>query len=381
MPRVGDFADDSEVEFPLFEDGGGHLFLARLQHHEHALLAFAEHHLVRRHAFFAARHLVHVETNARLAVGGHFDARGGEASCAHVLDGDDRIGRHQFEASLDQQLLGERIAHLHGGALGVRVFFEIGAGHGCTVDPVTAGLRPDIDDRIAHAGRGRIEDLVGIGDAHGHRIDEDVAVIGGVEIGFARDGRDAHAIAIAADARNHALDQVLHLGMFGAAEAQRVGVRHRARAHGEDIAQDAAHAGRCALIGLDIARVVVALHLEDGGLPVPDIDNARIFARPADHPRRLGRQLLEVQSRALVAAVFGPHDREDTQLDEIGLAAQCVEHALVFFGAEAVLFDDFGGDRGFDCCHARALSLASPRPPDPPCFYASASTVPRRPSW
>ena len=46
-------------------------------------------------------------------------------------------------------------------------------------------LGADIDDRIADAGGGGIEDLVLIGDADGHRVDEDVAVIGGVEIGLA----------------------------------------------------------------------------------------------------------------------------------------------------------------------------------------------------
>ena len=43
----------------------------------------------------------------------------------------------------------------------------------------------------------------------------------------------------------------------------------RARAHGEDVAQDAADAGRRALVGLDVGWVVVALHLEDDGMPSP----------------------------------------------------------------------------------------------------------------
>ena len=200
-----------------------------------------------------------------------------------------------------------------------------------------------------------------------------------MEIGLAAYGGHADAIAIAADAGDDALDQVLHLGMLGPPETQRIGIRHRARTHGEDIAQDAAHAGRRALVGLDIARVVVALHLEDGGLSVADVDDAGIFAGAADHPGCLGRQFLEMQPRALVAAMLGPHDREDAQLHQIGLAAQRVQDAFVFCGAEAVLFDDFGGDRGFDCCHARALSPASPRPPDPAGFYATVSIAPRRP--
>ena len=130
---------------------------------------------------------------------------------AHVLDGDDGVGGHQLEAGLDQQLLGEGVADLHGRALLVAILVEVGAGHGRAVDSVAAGLRADIDDRIADAGRGRVEDLVGLRDADGHRVDEDVAVVSGVEIDLAADRGDADAIAVAADAVDHARDQVAHL--------------------------------------------------------------------------------------------------------------------------------------------------------------------------
>ena len=162
---------------------------------------------------------------------------------------------------------------------------------------------------------GRVENLVGLRDADGHRVDEDVAVVGGVEIDLAADGRDADAIAVAADARDHAGDEVPRLGVIGPAEAQRIQVGDRPRAHGEDVAQDAADARRRALIGLDVGRVVVALHLEDRRVAVADVDHAGILARSADHPRRLGRQLLQVDARALVAAMLRPHDREDAELD------------------------------------------------------------------
>src|SRR3546814_3745480 len=74
--------------------------------------------------------------------------------------------------------------------------------------------------------------------------------------------------------------------------------------------------GRRALIGFDIRGVVVALHLEDGGelLAVrafADVDDAGILAGAADHPRRLGRQLLQMDARTFIAAMLGPHDRED----------------------------------------------------------------------
>ena len=349
---VGHFADHGEIEFPLLEDRLGHGFLAGLKHHEHTLLAFREHHLVRRHRLFAAGHGVHVQANAGTALAGHFDRRGGEPGRAHVLNRDDCVGGHEFEACLDQQLFGEGIAHLHGRALFVRMLVEIGRGHGGAVDAVAAGLRTDVDDRITKAGGGRVEDLVGIGDAHGHGVDEDVAVVSLVEVGLAPDGGHAHAVPVGADAFDHALHKMLHLGVIGATEAQRVHVGDRARAHGEDVAQNAADAGGRALERLDVAGVVMAFHLEDGGLPIADVDHAGVLARAADDPGSLGRQFLQVEAARLVRAVLRPHDREDTEFDKVRLSTKGVQNALVFFGIEAVRLDDVRGD----FAHARRLS-------------------------
>ena len=381
---VGDLADHREIQFPFVEDRLGLGLAAGFEHHEHALLALAEHHLIGRHPLLAAGHHVHVEADTRLAIGRHLDAGGGEPGGSHILDRHDRIGCHQFEAGLDQQLLGKGVADLHRGPLGIRILAEIGARHGRAVDSVAPGLGADIDDRIAHPGGGGIEDPVGIGDANGHRVDEDVAVVCGVEIGLARDCRHPDAIAVAADPGDNALDQMLHLGMLGTPEAQCIGVGDGPRAHGEDIAQDAANPGRRALIGFDVAGVVVALHLEDGSLPIADIDHARVLAGAADHPGRFGRQFLQVQARALVGAMLRPHHRKDAELDHIGLAPQRIEHALVFLGAETVLLDglggDWGGDRGSRVCHARALSAARSPPPAPRGACATASAPPRRPA-
>ena len=77
--------------------------------------------------------------------------------------------------------------------------------------------------------------------------------------------------------------------MVGAAETQRVHVGDRARAHGEDVTQDAADAGGGTLVRLDEAGVIVAFHLEDGGKPFADIDDTGVLARPADDPWRGGR--------------------------------------------------------------------------------------------
>ncbi len=344
MAGLGDLADHREIELPLAENRFREILAAGLEDHEHALLALAKHHLVRRHAGLALRYGVHVELDPDAALARHLDRRRGEAGGAHVLDRDDRVRGHQFEARLDQQFLGEGVADLDGRALRFRILAEIGRGHRRAVDAVAAGLGADIDDRIADPARGRIEDLVLLRDADGHRVDEDVAVIRRVEVHFAADGGDADAIAVAADAVDDAGDQVAHLGMIGPAETQRVEVGDRASAHREDVAQDAADAGRRTLIRLDIGRVVVALHLEDRRLAVADVDHAGILAGAADHLRAGGGELLQMGAARFVRAMLGPHHREDAELGEIGLAAHRDEHALIFFGGQPVLGDDLGGD-------------------------------------
>ena len=71
------------------------------------------------------------------------------------------------------------------------------------------------------------------------------------------------------------------------AEPQRVHQRNRPRAHREDVADDAADAGRRALVRLDERGMVVRFDLEDGGQAVADVDGAGVFAGPLQHARTL----------------------------------------------------------------------------------------------
>ncbi len=123
------FAHHREIESPFAEDRLGLLFLFRLEHHEHALLAFRQHHLVGAHAVLAARHLVEVERDAEIAFGAHFDRRAGQPRSAHVLNGDDAAFGHDLEAGFEQQFLSEWIADLHGRALVVGILAEFGGRH------------------------------------------------------------------------------------------------------------------------------------------------------------------------------------------------------------------------------------------------------------
>ncbi len=93
----------------------------------------------------------------------------------------------------------------------------------------------------------------------------------------------------------------------------------------------------------------MAFHLEDGGLAVADIDHAGILAGPLDHPRRLGRQLLQMHARGFVGAMLAPHHREDAQLDEVRLAAHQLQDARIFGLGQPMFADQFRRD----FCHDR----------------------------
>ena len=311
---VGGAADIGEVEPPFLEDRLRLGVLLRPQHHQHALLALRQHHLVGGHARLARRHPVEVERDAEIALGAHLDRRAGEAGGAHVLDRDDGARRHQLQAGFQQPLLGEGIADLHGRALLLDAMVELRGGHGGAADAVAAGLGAEIDDRQADALGLRSEDRVLLGDAEREGVDQAVAVIAAVEIHLAADRRHAEGIAVAADAGDDAGDEMPCARMLRRAEAERIQGRDRPRAHGEDVAQDAADAGRRALVGLDIGGVVVALHLEDGDEPLADVDDAGVLARSLDHHLAAGRQRAQPFLRRFVGAMLVPHGGEDAEL-------------------------------------------------------------------
>src|SRR5205807_7928472 len=126
-----------------------------------------------------------------------------------------------------------------------------------------------------------------------HRVDQDIAIIGRVKLPLAAHRRYPDAIAVAADPGDDAAQEMPRFRMVRAAKAQRVQHRNGARAHREDVAQDAADSGRRALIGLYKGGMVVALDLEDDGLAIADIDDSGILARAADDARPRRRQGLQ----------------------------------------------------------------------------------------
>ena len=89
--------------------------------------------------------------------------------------------------------------------------------------------------------------------------------------------------------------------------------------------------------------MVVALHLEDAGQPVADIDHTGILARPLDHPGRAGGQSAQVLARGFVGAMLVPHGRDDAELGQGRLAPDQGSEARIFIGLEPVLLHQFRG--------------------------------------
>jgi hypothetical protein len=151
-------------------------------------------------------------------------------------------------------------------------------------------------------------------------------------------------MAVAADAGNHAGEEMPGQLVRRRAEGERIETGNRPRAHGEDVAQNAADPGGRTLIRLDVARMVVAFHLEHDREPVTDIDDACVLARPLDHPRRLRRQRAQMDFRGFVRAMLIPHGRENAEFGDRRLAAHERKNALIFFGREPVRRHQRGAD-------------------------------------
>ena len=90
---------------------------------------------------------------------------------------------------------------------------------------------------------------------------------------LAADGRNAETIAVVGDAADNAAEDAPVVRgdepIVLQTEAKGVHYGDGARAHGEDVAENAADTGGRALEGLDVARVIVRFDLEGATQPWP----------------------------------------------------------------------------------------------------------------
>ena len=216
------FANHGDVQFPFLKDLISEFFFAGLNNHEHTLLGLGEHHLVRRHIFFALRHFVEINRNANAAFIRHLDGGRCEARRAHILDGDDGVSGHKLKASFDEEFFREGVADLNGGALFLRVVIKLRRGHCRAVDAVTTCFRADIKDRIAYAFGGRVKHIIRISESNTHGVDQNIAIIAFVEIRLAAHSRNTDTVTIAANTCDNTVDELLGFPMRRLAETQSI---------------------------------------------------------------------------------------------------------------------------------------------------------------
>ena len=318
---VGDPSDDRDRQAPPLAHLADIVPARGQDRRAHPLLRLRDHDLEGRQSRLAARDRVEVDDDPGARPIGGLRRGAGDPAGAEVLETLDEPALDQLEARLDQQLLRERVADLDGRALRRVVVGEGGAGQdGRPADPVPPGRRAVQDDEIARSRRRGQGQPPLLEQADGHDVDQRVAAVARVEDELAADRRDTDTVAVAADPAHDAVDQVPRPGIGRIAEAERVEDGDRPGAHREDVAEDAADAGRGTLVGLDRGRVVVGLDLERDREPVADRDDAGVLARPGDDALALRRQRPEQRLRALVRAVLAPHDAEHRQLEVVRVA-------------------------------------------------------------
>ena len=279
--------------------------------------------------------------HAAVAGAGQLGGGAGEPGGAEVLDARDQVLGEQFQGALDQQLLHEGVADLDAGTLRRAVLVEgLGRQDGRAADAVTAGGRAVQDHLVAGAAGERQVQVVVLHHADAQGVDQGVSVVGGVEDHLAADVRQAETVAVAADAGDDPGQHPGGVGGVQGAEPQRVHHADRPGAHGQDVADDAAHAGRGALVGLHVGRVVVRLDLEGDRPVAADVDHAGLLADAGQQPAPRGlaaqfAELLQVHLGRLVGAVLRPHHRVHGQFAGGGPAAEDLADLQVLVLAQA----------------------------------------------
>ena len=339
---VGDLADVGGDDVPLAADLHELVELLRLDDRAHALLGLGGQDFRAGHALGTLVDVVEHDVHSDIAGGSQLGDGTGQACATEVLNTDDHAGVVQVQAALDEDLLREGVADLHGRELALRALLEVLRREDRhAADTVQAGAGTEKDDAVAGAGGEGELQVLGREHTHAEGVDQWVTAVGSVEDRLAADVRQAEGVTVAADARDHARQDALGIRGVCRAEAQLIHHCDRARTHGHDVADDAAHTGGRALVGLDVRRRVVALDLEGHGPAVADVDHAGVLADAGEHlgVHLLGGGLTEVTQvnlGGLIRAVLRPHHGVHGQLRLGWAAAQDFLDAgvLVFLEAE-----------------------------------------------
>ncbi len=301
------------------------------------------------------RHEVQVDPRAVAAVGAQLRAGAGDARRAEVLHADRHTGgegglAHGLVGLVeDQDVLQEWVRHLHRAAVELLVLVVEGdRGERRAAKARVVGRLADEDQVVGLVlrlgGHAAVDDPALADDAQRDNVDQAVVVITRVEVDIATQAGHAERVRVLPYAVDHALDdpaRAVGEGALGVAKTERIGHADDVRAHAIDVADDAADAGRRALDGQDLARVVVALVGDDDAPAVAvtgiaQQQDARVLLGALDDGRAVdGEELLEGRAAGLVAAVLRPLGVEQVDLGQGRVAAQQLGHAADLVGRQA----------------------------------------------
>ena len=297
---ISDNADNGRTNFPARTNFEHLIKVGGLDNGEHSFLAFRGHDLERFHACFATRNGVDINIHTHATAAGGF-ACGTRKTCAtEILDADNKTGIEKFEASLDEALFLVGVANLHRRALfGIGLFIgETGRSENANAaDAVTTGAGTQQNREIADAGGLSEHESLGRKNPEAQHVHQWVAGVGGIEHGFAADGGYAHRIAVTGNAADDAFGNPATARVVERTKAKRIHQCNRTCAHGEDVAQNAADACGCTLVGLNRGGVIMRFDADRCSNAVANIDNAGIFAGTNEYPRSFGGKTLEMHAR------------------------------------------------------------------------------------
>jgi len=109
---------------------------------------------------------------------------------------------------------------------------------------------------------GRPDQVLLAEEPYTHGIDQWVPAVARCKTYLTPKRRDPDAVAVVSHAPNHTREEIPIAPFLEWTETKAVEKSHRTSTHGEDVAQDATHAGRGSLVGLNRRGMIVGLDLK-----------------------------------------------------------------------------------------------------------------------
>ena len=216
----GNLTDLGAGDVPMRADLLELFHVLRGHHGAHALLGLGGEDLCSGHILCAQRDVVQVDLHAAITGGGQLGGGAGQARTAQVLDAHDDAGLVQLQAALDENLLRERVTHLHGRQLALGAVLEgVRSQHGHATDAVEAGARTEEHDLVAGTGGKSELEVLHLQRAHAQRVDQRVARIGLIKNSFAANVGQAQAVAVVGNTADNTGQNALGVGRISRAEA------------------------------------------------------------------------------------------------------------------------------------------------------------------